>query len=290
MIFASWSVSPSSTSIIGVIVCSKSRSNALPSGPAAVARRGFHRLADAAQRLRERERVALTRGGQQVDQAEPLLQRQRPDHARVDEGEDAGVEADDDVAGMRVGVEEAVDQQHLDRGADGRVGDRHRVEAGGDDRLAVGRGDAVDELHRDHALRGQVPVDLRNVDAVDPVEVLCEAARVVRLDRVVELEQQRAAELRHHLLDADVARRARAPLHRVRRAAEDLQVRLDLVLDPRPLQLDHDVASVLEGRAMHLRERRGRERLRAEDTRTASPAARRAPTRRPRAPPRRRTA
>ncbi len=32
MIFANWSFSPSSTSIIGVIVCSKSRSNALPSG------------------------------------------------------------------------------------------------------------------------------------------------------------------------------------------------------------------------------------------------------------------
>jgi hypothetical protein len=63
------------------------------------------------------------------------------------------------------------------------------------------------------------------------------------------------------LLDADVARRARAPLHRVRGAAEDLQVRLDLVLDSRALQLDDNVAAVLEGRAVHLRERRGRERL-----------------------------
>ena len=95
------------------------------------------RLAQRAQRLGERLGVVLGRCVEQADQVEPLAETELADHPGVDEGQHAGVEIDEHVAEVRVGVEEAVDQDHLDRRPDRVVGDRLRVEAGGQDRVAI---------------------------------------------------------------------------------------------------------------------------------------------------------
>ncbi len=81
-----------------------------------------------------------------------LHERQLADHPAVEEGHHAGVEVDEEVAGVRVGVEEAVDEQHLHGCPQRGVTDRGDVEPGGAHRVDVGDLDAADELLRDDAL------------------------------------------------------------------------------------------------------------------------------------------
>ncbi len=74
---------------------------------------------------------------------------------------------DEDVAGMRIRVKEAVDQEHLDRGSQRTVGDDVRVEAGPDDLVDVRDLDARSEVHRQDPLGGEAPDDAWHRDALD---------------------------------------------------------------------------------------------------------------------------
>ena len=155
---------------------------------------------------------------------------------------------------MGVGVKVTVDEDHLDRCRDGVVGDLLGVEAGGEDGVTVVGLDTGDELGGQHALAGELAHHRGDRDAGQRVEVAREPARVVGLEPVVELEQQRGAELLDDLMGARVARSGRAPFGEPCCAGEDQQVRLYARLDVRALNLDGDCAAVGQCRAVHLPE------------------------------------
>ena len=117
-------------------------------------------------------------------------------------------------------------------------------------------------------------VHRRNVDSVDLREHALEPARVVGLDRVVELAQQGAPELAHDSGEVGVGGPIDPALQHRGAARQDLDVGPQLVVDVRALHLHRDATTVVRRRLVHLCERRGRERRRAERRRTASPAAR----------------
>ena len=165
---------------------------------------------------------------------------------------------------MRVGVEEAVAEDHRHP----RLGDpvrevaplveRHRGE------VEVGELDSVDPFEREHARAGVRPVDLRDADVLGVGEVAVELLRVAALQVVVELFADRARELVHELARVDEVERPDPLAGETRGLVEEHDVGLDLASRTRPLHLDGDTPPVRERGGMHLADRRRRDRHRIE--------------------------
>ena len=194
----------------------------------------------------------------QIDRAIAELGRQAPHHPDVDEADDRllGGAEDEDVPGMRVGVEEAVLEDHLDHQPDGGLGDGGSRESCGDRRLDLL---PVEELEREHVPARGLAIDLREADVPFVGEVQGEALGVVGLDLEVELAHDRAVELVHETdgrIDLRLGDRA---LDRRRHHVEELEIARDRVADAGALHL-HDHVDVPVRRrkdgAMHLPDRR----------------------------------
>ena len=186
-----------------------------------------------------------------------------PGHAAVDEGDRAVLEGED-VARVRIGVEEAELEAHAE----------DRVRAGGDDRLGAilrqvapphrREQRAVDLVHREDPPRGHRPVDLgeahpRRGGAVarllrpgpeEPGESIARASLVLEVD----LASEFLRELPHHLGRA-VREVLEAMLHESREQLQDVHVRRDDPLRIGPQDLEDDLAPVAPDRPVHLRHR-----------------------------------
>ena len=105
----------------------------------------------------------------------------------------------EDVARVRVSVEEPVDQDLLDHRADEHGPELGRVETGCAELVRLRDLDPLDELHGDDALPGQVVIDRRDVDLREALHAVRQAARVVGLVAVVELLEDALGELTRRL-------------------------------------------------------------------------------------------
>ena len=83
----------------------------------------------------------------------------------------------------------------------------------------------------------------------------------MRLLLEVELRPQVHLELVRERLELEELRRLGALLEQARRRADDVEVEVDVLDDPRPPDLHHDVAPIREHRRVDLRDRRCRQRL-----------------------------
>ena len=164
-----------------------------------------------------------------------------PGLAEVDEAELAGIE-DEDVRRMRVGVEEAVPEDHRHPRVRHPVGDvpalvRHASRARSSSATFVPcRNSSVSTRPVEYCriTRGTTtPVVAREV----PVEGL----GVPRLVPVVELEPDRARELVDELLRIDELERPHPLLQQPRRLVEEPEIGLDLRRRRRTLDLDRDL-------------------------------------------------
>ena len=140
----------------------------------------------------------------------------------VDRG-DPPVGQREQIAVVKVGVEEAVDHRLAKEGADQDRGERLAVLAGRDQRVAVVELDAVEPFERQHAPRGPPPVDLRHVIAGLGDHVLAQLGGRRGLALQVELARGPLAEMRDDQPRAQPlrprrrsARRARRPIRRSR--------------------------------------------------------------------------
>ena len=73
--------------------------------------------------------ILLEHGADQHQELGPAALGQAADDAEIDEA-DPVVRHDQHVAGMRVGVEHALDQRHLQEGVGALLGEQHLVDAG----------------------------------------------------------------------------------------------------------------------------------------------------------------
>ena len=161
---------------------------------------------------------------------------------------------------MRVGVEEAVLEDHLDDDADRLAGEAGSARAVGHRLLNLL---AVEELLGEHLLGARVPVDRGEPDAWVAGEVPREAVGVVGLDDEVELARDRLVELLHERDGRVDAGLRHGALERGREQVQDLEVAGDGIGHPGTLHLDDDVDPPVGGREdglVHLADRRGRER------------------------------
>ena len=115
---------------------------------------------------------------------------------------------------------------------------------------------AVDALEHEHALGDVRPDHLRHDDVTPLLEHARDELRVVRLLGQVELGAKVHLELVRERTSLEELGALGTPLERLRRRAEQCEVDLDLLLDPRPAHLDDHLASRLQQGRVDLRDRR----------------------------------
>ncbi len=152
----------------------------------------------------EREQVLGEPGGVAADGHQAGVQQalagalaEAAHHAVVEQG-DRTVGLDEEVAGVGVGVEHAV-LEHLAHHEPHRAaGDGAAAQSGAVEGGEVRDLDAVEALEREHARRGQRPMDARHPQQRLVVEVAPELVGGLRLAPEVELGAQRLGELVGH--------------------------------------------------------------------------------------------
>jgi hypothetical protein len=140
------------------------------------------------------------------------------------------VVADHQVAGVQIGVDEAVLEAHLEHRRAQGLGERGLARAGHRRRQLVDLG-AADELHGQHALAGQLGDHRREHHPGPAGEVIAEPLVVRRLDPQIGLRVDRLDELAG-VADRIVGARLRQHRPQPRQAEQDRLVALDLPPDP----------------------------------------------------------
>ena len=227
----------------------------------------------------DRVLVALDHGARDLHLELDRAGRHPLEQAEVEE-RDAAVGEQHRVAGVRVARELVVAVHAAEVEAEQDLADavalRLRVA------LDLLEADALDELGDEHALarerRDHVGHEDERVAAVDPRE----RALVLGLELVVELLLDPVPDL---LADRLGVEPRRDPLGQPQDHAEVLQVGAHRRRDPRVLDLDRDVAAVVQPRTVDLPDRRGRDRLLVELLEDLIETGRRAPARSPCASP-----
>ena len=222
------------------------------------------RVADAevGEALRQRVDV-LGRGvDEEPRQLRHVVVGELPGQAEVDEADLVAAEHED-VRRVRVAVEEPVPEDHRHPALGDQVREPpallHRPR-----RTSTSPSCVPSRLERQHPGARVAPVDARDADVRVAGEVAVERLGVAALEPVVELLADRPRELVDDLLGVDEVERAHALLRQPRRLEEQREVGLDLPRRVGALHLDDDAAAVRERRAVHLPDRRRRERLLVE--------------------------
>jgi hypothetical protein len=177
---------------------------------------------------------------------------------------------------MHVGVEEAVAEHLGEEDLYARRGQRSNIYSFFQENIFSRNRHAAHPLHHDHALRAELPVHLGHGEQRRAGEVAPQLARVRRLAHQIELLVQVAGELRHHFARLQPLALG-AALDQAGGGLKQRQVLGDRLFDARPQHLDRDLAAVLEGGEMYLRDRgarvglalEGREHLADADTEAA---------------------
>ena len=234
------------------------------------------RLADGAERLDERRLrgpprhvaglemnfgdalvVADQEAEQHLRQVAPGLDVEPPHDPEVD-GDDIAVSVHQQVAGMQVGVEEAVPEDLVEEGAGRLAQHRVRVVPGGDQGLALVDRDTLHPFEGEHAAAGAPPVHGRHQEAGIFGEVLAQLRGGGRLEAEVHLDHHALGEGMYHLDRAEPPPGGQRPLGERGQPVEELEIALEGALDAWPENLDRDRLARRGDREMHLRDgRRG---------------------------------
>ena len=239
------------------------------------------RLADRADRLREivdrvlRRHVAglemHLRGAAIVARDEavedlgeeaPLLRADAPHDAEIDR-DDAAVVVHEQIAGMHVGMEEAVAQRVAQEGLHHRAAELLEVEALRHQRLAIGKARALHPFERQHVAGRAVPVDAGNAEIRVVARVLGHLGERGGFEPQVHLQRDGARERVHDVEHPQALRFRRMALGKARREVEGLDVGAEAVPHIRPQHLHgHGPAPFrrVPLGAMHLRDRGRRDR------------------------------
>ena len=168
---------------------------------------------------------------------------------------------DEDVAGMRIGMEVSRHRDLIEVRARKLVGERREIVIDPRDRRNLVDLDTAHALHRENLVRRVRVDDARNQDVRKTCQVAAECCSVARFGPVVELVGQRPLQLLNDANHVHALAGARVLGEKLRHLAEELDVVLENLPDARTLNLHHDVATVAQLRGVHLAEAGASERL-----------------------------
>ena len=216
-------------------------------------------------RQHQRSLLAVTVADRQQEFDDLVLHPRRHvrDHAQVDEREPPVV-GEDQVARVRIGVQHTVIEDHSEVGAEQLLDDRPRIDVHQPERPDVGDLLALDPLHRQHARRREVHDRVGHHEQVIVLGQLAEGQQVAGLASVVQLPDQRPAELPKQRREPIPPTEIGALVRHLGQAGEHLHVALDDVARLGPLHLDDDLAPTRQRRSMDLSQRRRSQRLLVE--------------------------
>jgi hypothetical protein len=180
--------------------------------------------------------------------------RDARDHAQVEQ-RDLLVGREEHVAGVRIGVEEAVDEDLLEIRAEELVGDRRPVDLEQRHRADVGDLPAVDEIHRQDAPRAVILHRPRDDDAVEARERVRQRRQVARFLVVIQLGEQRLPEFGDDAAELVLPTHGGPVIEHRRDLRHRVQVLDDARVDVRALDLHDHRTAIAQGRAMHLPQR-----------------------------------
>ena len=174
---------------------------------------------------------------------------------------------DEEVARMRVGMQEVVDEDLFQVGVVQLARQLRTADAGGVDGGEIVDLDAGHVFQGQHAAGGVLPENIRDVDARIIREVGGKAIGVVPLGDEIQLGACGGRELGVELIQVDAACDPAVPLQPAHRQPHRRQVGGNEPLDSGALHLDHDLRPVHQAGPVHLGEgRRGlRHRLEARE-------------------------
>jgi len=179
-----------------------------------------------------------------------------PHDAEIDRGE-AAVGQGEQIALVKVGVEEAVDHRLAQEGADEDGGERLGVMPGLDQLVALRELDAVDPFERQHPLGGPRPVDLGDVKIGLGDHLVLELGRRGGLALEVEFAPRPLLEMGDDEPRTEARGLAAEPLDMCRGPFVCLERAGEFLLDPGAEHLDRNGAAFERHRLVNLRDRGG---------------------------------
>ena len=208
--------------------------------------------------------VALEEGDEVLRQVFLVDLGERADDAEVQRdvaAEGRRRQADLDVAGVHVGVEEAVAKDLREEDRDAVARQLLDVDAGVAQPAQLADRHAVHALHHDHAGGAVIPHHLRDHHQPQAVHVAAQLGGVGGLAHQVELVVQVDVELGHHFARLQALAVGEQALDPDRQRVQQRQVVVDHRHHAGPQHLDRDLAAGLQRREVHLRDRGAGHRL-----------------------------
>ena len=200
--------------------------------------------------------VAGDEAEQNFGEEAPLLRPEPAHDAEVDRDQFAGV-VDEQIAGMHVGMEEAVAQGMPQKALDHRAGEAPEIESLCFECGAIGERRRFDPFEREHVASGAVPVNRGHAEIRVVPGVLRHLRERGRLEAQIHLDSHRTAQRLHHLDEPQSPRFRRNLFGIARREREGVEIDLEPSFDARPQHLYRHRAGAAAGRdcgAVHLRD------------------------------------
>ncbi len=211
-----------------------------------------HRVAGPLQQhVQQRHFVLGQNRHQQVGDLVAALVREHASHAEIHQRNPVAAQVKH-IAGVRVGVEVAVQQDHTQHDIGAAIGQHGQVQAGLGGRDQLVAGNAFDAFLHVHAVADVFPIHLGDEHGLILGELFAEALDVARLGRQIQLAPHRLAELLYHLARLVAPRLRELHLHQARDVRHDAQIGLDLVLDAGAAHLQDDRRAILQLGLIHL--------------------------------------
>ncbi len=165
-------------------------------GTEAVAVEIDRRLAGDGDRVGQSRSIAIGGGEKDFDDPLPQFIVDPPDHAAV-ENADPLPGQHEDIPRMRIGMIEAVAEDHLDEHAGAPAGKGVAVNIRLPQVLGIPDAHSVEPLHRQHPAGGQIRVRLGERHSLVGGEILAELEQVAHLAAEIELAQHGLTEFAH---------------------------------------------------------------------------------------------
>ena len=153
---------------------------------------------------------------------------------------------------MGISMEKAVEHQLLQVAGGAFLGNRDRINAALQQRLAIGDFGARQIVQAEHATCGQLPDDRRYAHIGVIQKLLAKASRMLSLQAEIQLPQQHPPAFAGHGHPIAAAPPIGVTLQHSSHLLHHLQIEAEELLQPRPLQLQHHIAAAVQGGAMHL--------------------------------------
>ena len=170
---------------------------------------------------------------------------------------------DEQIAGMHVGVEEAVAQRVAQKGLDQGAGEKGQIEAFGLQPRPVGQRRRVDPFQRQDFLAGAVPVNTRHAEIRIGFGVLRHFRQRGGFQAEIHFDHDGTAQRIDDFDDAEPPRLGGSVLGVLGGEGESGEIGVEAPLDAGPQDFDGDGARLCRGRnrrPMHLRDRGGGDR------------------------------